>query len=114
MKKSFQVCSIAISFGFGVKYNSEGSRNEDGTPVEKILILDRVMACRDSHTSEQYNSNREALMELTEGLMIRPGRVKHEVSFRQYYDVNWEGIQPMWILAFRKKWPLQVCCTGSV
>ena len=66
VKKYFQVCSIALSFGFGVKYNSEGSRNEDGTPVEKILILERVMACRDSHTSEQYNSNREALMELTE------------------------------------------------
>ena len=49
-------------------------------------------------------------MLLTEGLQIRPGRVKHEVSFRQYYDTNWQGITPMWVLAFRKKLPLQVLC----
>ena len=70
--------------------------------------MENVLACRDSHTWEQYNTNREALMALTDGLMIRPGRVKNEVSFRNYYDVNWECIQPMWVLAFRKKLPLQV------
>ena len=47
-------------------------------------------------------------MELTDGLMIRPGRVQHEVSFRNYYEVNWESIQPMWVLAYRKRFPLQV------
>ena len=85
-----------------------GARYEDGTQVDKVLILKMVMACRDSHTSEQYNANRRILMELTDGLMIKPGRVKHEVTFRQYYDINWENIQPMWVLAFRKKLPLQV------
>ena len=66
------------------------------------------MACRDSHTSEEYNANRQILMALTDGLMIRPGRVKNEVAFRQYYDINWENIQPMWVLAYQKKLPLQV------
>ena len=47
-------------------------------------------------------------MDITTGLIIRPGRVKNEVSFRQYYDVNWESIQPMWVFVYRKKLPLQV------
>ena len=47
-------------------------------------------------------------MDVTTGLIIRPGRVKNEVSFRQYYDVNWESIQPMWVFVYRKKLPLQV------
>ena len=47
-------------------------------------------------------------MLLTEDLWIRPGRVKHEVTFRQYYDANGEAITPMWVLALRKKLPLQV------
>ena len=47
-------------------------------------------------------------MDVTTGLIIRPGRVKNEVSFRQYYDMNWESIQPMWVFVYRKKLPLQV------
>ena len=91
----------------------QGARYEDGSPVDKLLIMERVLACRDSHTSEQYNGCRRDLMELTDGLMIRPGRVKHEVSFRNYYEVNWESIQPMWVLAYRKRFPLQVNDSAS-
>ena len=91
-----------------ISYLIQGARYIDGSPVEKDLILKKVVACRDSHTQDQYNANREELMEITSGLVIRPGRVKNEVSFRSYYDLNWESIQPMWVLVYRKKLPLQV------
>ena len=85
-----------------------GCRYEDGSQVNKAAIINLVMQCRDSHTAEQYNENREQLMRLTVGLLVKPGRVRFEVTFRQYYDTNWESIQPMWVLAYRKKLPLQV------
>ena len=47
-------------------------------------------------------------MYVAEGLCIRPGRVKHAVPFKDYWDTNWETIIPMWVLAFRKEMPLQV------
>ena len=76
--------------------------------MDKAAIINLVMQCRDSHTAEQYNEKRERLMRLTVGLLVKPGCVRHEVTFRQYYDTNWESIQPMWVLAYRKKLPLQV------
>ena len=107
VKKFFQVCNQNIH-EYSFFFFFIGSRNEDGSPVDKPHIMLLLLRCRDSHTHQSYNANREALMEYTNGLWIRPGRVKHEVSFQNYYDVNWEGIQPMWVLAFRKKLPLQV------
>ena len=47
-------------------------------------------------------------MDVADGLLIRPGRVKNEVSFKDYWDTNWEKIIPMWVFAFRKEMPLQV------
>ena len=79
-----------------------------GSVVQKSRILKMILSCRDSHTPAQYNGHRQTLMQLTQGLYIRPGRVKHEVSFGQYYNTNWESITPMWVLAFCKKLPLQV------
>ena len=85
-----------------------GAQYEDDAPVDKKLLIKSVLQCRDSHTPEQYNANRQELMALTEGLVVQPGRVKVPVTFKQYYDDNWERITPMWILAYRKKMPLQV------
>ena len=47
-------------------------------------------------------------MTVTAGLIVKPGRVKAPVLFKKYYDDNWERIVPMWVLAYRKKMPLQV------
>ena len=84
-----------------------GAQYEDGSQVDKKMLQDSVVQCRDSHSPEQYNVNRQELMALSEGLIVKPGQVKNPVSFRQYYDDNWERITPMWILAYRKKMPLQ-------
>ena len=70
--------------------------------------MEGVLRCRDSHTPEQYNVNRQELMAMTDGLIVQPGRVKTPVMFKQYYDDNWERITPMWVLAYRKQMPLQV------
>ena len=85
-----------------------GSHYEDGSNVNKSDLLEKIIECRDSHTPEQYNQNREELMVLADGLLIRPGRVKNEVLFKDYWDTNWEKIIPMWVFAFRKRMPLQV------
>ena len=45
---------------------------------------------------------------MTDGLIVKPGRVKTPVTFKQYYDDNWEPVTPMWVLAYRKQMPLQV------
>ena len=76
--------------------------------MDKADLMDRIVQCRDSHTPEIYREQREALMYVAEGLCIRPGRVKHAVPFKDYWDTNWETIIPMWVLAFRKEMPLQV------
>ena len=76
--------------------------------MNKDEIMKQILKCRDSHTPEMYNTNREDLMLVTEGLRIRPGRVKNDVPFRQYFDINWQSLTPMWVLAFRKQLPLQV------
>ena len=76
--------------------------------MNKYDLLEKILQCRDAHTPEQYNHRRVELMVLTDGLLIRPGRVKNEVLFKDYWDTNWEKITPMWVFAFRKGMPLQV------
>ena len=85
-----------------------GARFENGSDVNKYDLLEKILQCRDAHTPEQYNHRRVELMVLTDGLLIRPGRVKNEVLFKDYWDTNWEKITPMWVFAFRKGMPLQV------
>ena len=72
------------------------------------MIVECILQCRDSHTPEQYNERRQNLMTVTSGLIVTPGRAKAPVLFKKYYDDNWERIVPMWVLAYRKKMPLQV------
>ena len=77
-----------------------GAQYEDGSPVDKKMILECITQCRDSHTPEQYNERRQNLMTVTAGLIVTPGRVKAPVLFKKYYDDNWERIVPMWVLAY--------------
>ena len=76
--------------------------------MNKCDLLEKILQCRDAHTPEQYNQMRTELMVLADGLLIRPGRVKNQILFKDYWDTNWEKITPMWVFAFRKAMPLQV------
>ena len=69
-----------------------------------------VVACRKSHTSEQYYGNRASLMRMTKDLIVKPGRTKNAVTFPQYYLANWDPIAPMWVYAHRRTLRLQVIC----
>ena len=44
--------------------------------MDKQELMENILKCRDSHTPEQYNMNRRALMELSNGSIIKPGQVK--------------------------------------
>lgn len=62
---------------------------------------------RDSHSLDDYNERKAKLFSMTEGLLVRPGRVKVPVLFVDYFLKNWEPIKHMWVLAFRKSYPIQ-------
>ena len=89
-------------------YCIAGSSYDDGSIVDKSSLLAKIIQCRDANTPEIYNQKRAELMAEADGLSIRPGRVKHSVLFKAYWDTNWEKITPMWVFAFRKDMPLQV------
>ena len=77
--------------------------------MEKGDLLNAVVDCRLSHTVEDYLKSRAKLLILTETLNVRPGRVKTAVSFASYFLANWDRMAPMWVYAYRKQLPLQVC-----
>ena len=84
------------------------SRYEDNSRVEKQEINEMFKSLRDAHSVDDYNERKAKLFSMTEGLLVRPGRVKVPVLFVDYFLKNWEPIKHMWVLAFRKSYPIQV------
>ena len=107
-KRSFQASNLEKK-SISDSFLSLGSYFEDGSQnVIKEDILAAVVACRKSHTSEQYYGNRASLMRMTKDLIVKPGRTKNAVTFPQYYLANWDPIVPMWVYAHRRTLRLQV------
>jgi hypothetical protein len=88
---------------------SIGAYYDDGSqPVNKMEILKSVTSCRRAHTKDEYMVCRAKLMIQTEGLNVKPGRIKTAVTFAHYFLSNWDLVAPMWVFAYRKELPLQV------
>ena len=70
--------------------------------------MEQFKMVRDSSSMEQYVQRKAVLFDMTESLLVRPGRVKHAVFFSDYYNKNWESCREMCVLLFRKNLPIQV------
>ena len=76
-----------------------------GRIIEKQTLYELVRKCKISESVDEYNLNREKLLKVTEGLLVKPGKVKHFVTFEEYFMKNWNSLAPMWVKAYRKRIP---------
>lgn len=76
--------------------------------VDKQGLIKAVTACRMTHTVGQYIDKKTDLLDLGEGVYVKPGRTKKAVLFNEYFLGNWDNVAPMWVFAYRKQLPLQV------
>ena len=81
---------------------------QNGTRVDidegKKEIFKKILCVRNSHTLEHRKIE---LFQSTEGLLVRPGRVKEAVSFEFYFNKNWNDCKEMWSYFGRKSYPIQ-------
>ena len=75
--------------------------------MRKKDIFKKILNVRNSHTLEHYEQRKIELFQITEGLLVRPGRVKEPVSFHFYFDKNWNQCKEMWSYFGRKSYPIQ-------
>ena len=78
---------------------------EDGSKVDKEALNKQFQLLRDAPTEDLYVERRERLFDLSLGVLVCPSKNKNSVSFREYFDKNWESCRTMWVFAYRKHLP---------
>lgn len=91
------------------------------TMEDKNEIIKKFLEVRDAPTYAEYMERKNELLELTEGLLVKPANSFNEednfysdeetVTFQSYYENKWEPIVEMWVYAHRKKFPLTISMT---
>ena len=76
-----------------------------GEAVDKVTIVNTLKQMRDAPTEDIYDDLKEELLEITDGLLVKPGNTKHFVTFHQYFDKYWHGCRQMWVFCHRKTFP---------
>ena len=57
----------------------------DGSQVQKVDILNQFKLVRDAPTIDIYEERKAKLMEITEGLVVKPGNTKKSVLFHMCF-----------------------------
>ena len=73
---------------------------------DKTDIINQLTLVRDSPSEIKYKESEEKLMEMTEGLFVRPGQSNSAVSFHDYYFKNWKCDNFRWVYVYRKNLPI--------
>ena len=73
------------------------------TKEEKDQIFADIEIVRKSQTEQQYLENEQMLLNKTSTLVVRPGNVKKNQWFKDYYLKNWKSCSEKWVWAYRKK-----------
>ena len=75
---------------------------------DKGKILSSFLSLMHSPTQEQIAVRKNALLELTRGVFVKPSGATSFVALTNYLETNWFSCEERWIFFHRKQLPTQV------